>query len=831
MQNVTASGYDAASHAGGGGLLTTRPYDPSTYNVGQGPVRQDEQTPSKEGGKRKREKQSKDTPPVKPLKTPKRTKLNEESGRAAKRIKVDDGKAQLLLPTPPSTGRELPTTELPNQPHLASTPEEPEVPTITVAEIAAPARKPGVVVTRSQDEGRKLELVRGQSAGVEEQHTPEEKLPSPRTTSIPVLKTDAAGLAQLTTSEILESEMAWLENRASSPSPVPEPAPRTPTMKAESLVDDTDTPATKARKVVKRLQAFSDVKPLEEGIVSTRIDMFGRVAVRKGVALKFLGLDGSAAVYEEISRDEDILARPIASSSKSIMKPNWPDAEAPWALAGGSRKERVIKEDSERTASLRRYLETASDESSDEEETASWYAVPKGKGKGKSVARLLTSAASDTSDRRSQSDWETAATDAKSALLLGLRNRSIPTIPSGVVACVCGERTTTGLGSMIACSACKTWHHLACYNLDTSAAITQPWWCSSCETQAHALALSTPARTTTPRTAGYAQSDERSSAFKGESSHIALAPSPMFPSFSQAAAAARTPLSRAIASASAGSPSRPQRARILSYGADGDIWSSFTEDGASGSTMAPSTPAQNLDRFSTPRIDDAPFDVTSTPSRHIDFNFGQPSLFSLTPLGGRSRITSGMLGMGLMGANAAGLGVGMMYDQTPIPMRGRNVSFGAPLTELGPTRGHEFFKELNKGAGGGMGLNAPHTVSGSGLQSIPMDVPLSPTMSMSTSNRWPHTLMGAHNVSPLAKGLGHRRTLSGNKMSSLRSSSNSFTMGTQGQAQSQSQSGRDAAPGSRAGLGLGMPLETLGGGLREEDEDAEAEANGEDEEV
>ena len=225
--------------------------------------------------------------------------------------------------------------------------------------------------------------------------------------------------------------------------------------------------------------------------------------------------------------------------------------------------------------------------------------------------------------------------------------------------------------------------------------------------------MSTPALLTS-----YAQSDERSSAFKGELATIALAPSPIFVSgatFSQAANSARTPMNRAINSPS----SRNHRSRILSYGTD--MWA-YTETGP------PSTPIPTgVKSYSTPRIDEAPFDVTSTPSRHLDFEFSQPSLFAYTPLGPRSRIPSTIL-----------------TDGTPF--RARNTSLADGIAPR-----HEFFRELNKGS-----------------------EPASP------QPRWPHALLGAHNVSPSP--FGHRRTLSGNKMSNMK-------------------------PSSRSGLGLGMALE------------------------
>ncbi len=727
QQNYTAQYDQQHQQQSATPLLTTtslaRVYDstiPQYYPVASEPRWGDQVTPDKVrdepvGHKRKREKPVKDTPPstTKSMKTPKRVKPqhHDGSGRATKRIKVEEGQQQqqTQLPTPPSTGREsssylsLPQAlRVPAAEKMAAIEEGPE--------IESQFRRRGVVVTRHQQEGRKIGLMGVHHGETEAPSSPEEAYMSPRTTTVPSLSVSVSGLATLSTDEILESEMAWLENggRNSPPSSPDIVQIQTPIMSHEAVItDENDSPATKEEKVSKRLQAFVDGVKVEEPLICTRIDMFGRVAVKKNAAIRFLGLDGSIRLVEETRHDEaDVwVERPIASSSRTMLRPSWPDEEAPWALAGGSRRERRQREETEKAKILKRYFEAASDESSDED---SYAPLPPDRGKGKSTLRLIPSNASDTSDsrRRLGTGWENINADAKDALLAGIRGRALPPVLPGKVACPCGAQTAAGMGSMISCSSCKTWHHLICCGIEDESQLGPQWWCSRC--QAEAIAMSTPALLT-PRTA-YAQSDERSSAFKGEHTMIALAPSPMFmngATFSQAAASARTPLNRAVNSPS----SRNHRSRILSYGTD--MWA-YTEDGP------PSTPMPALsDRYATPRIDDAPFDVTSTPSRHLDFNFSQPSLFSLTPLGGRSRLASGML-----------------MDGTPFRPRGPSIADGSM-----PSR-HDFFRELSKGG-----------------------EPASP------QTRWPHGLLGAHNVSPSP--FGHRRSMSGNKMSSLRSSSRS----------------------------------------------------------
>lgn len=603
------------------------------------------------------------------------------------------------------------------------------------------ARRSALIITKDE-QGRKLEVGSAATDPAEgsgqhaEQH-------SPRYITVPALVTNPAGLVSVDDNEVLQSAMEWLDNRPQTPRSTPgDSAPlRTPVMPHNDILADetTDTPVSRARKVDRRLQAFGAATPARESLLTatSRINRMGRVvAVGKGFATTFLGIEDHARVVEEADMG-DMFEIPAASSSLMERKPDWPDQEPPWALGSG-RSGKAAREKRERDATIRRYLESASEESSDEE--AGWRRTTFRNNKGKGVDRS-TDRLNDMSYRkRTQSNWEAATTDATSALLLGLRNRNLRAIPAGVVGCLCGTQDTESRGPMIRCESCKTWHHLSCYNLDqVPHAFNTLFWCSACETRVMAAAT-TPART--PRTTLYSQSEERSSAFKRQASDIALAPSPLFPTFNQAAANSRTPLSRAIASAS--SPGRTPRARMLSYN-EGEFWNTF-EDAA-----PPSTPTSKADRFSTPKIDDVPFDVTSTPSRHIDFSFGQPSLFSLTPLGGRSRIPSNML------------------TDNMTPMRARNVSFGAPLTDMVPSR-HDFLKDLNRGGNGHAGPSVPAHPYSEGA------VPASPS-----SARWPHGLLGAPHVSPSP--FGHRRTASGNKMSSLRSSSKAglgFAMGDDG---------------------------------------------------
>ncbi|KAK4683896.1 hypothetical protein P7C73_g6315, partial [Tremellales sp. Uapishka_1] len=680
------------------------------------------------GQKRKREKNVKPTPPSsdKSVKTPKKGKPAAE--RASKRVKVEDQSRrdsispvpQTQLPTPPSTGKELSGASLPNHlriPAEASLEKQPFEDSQEDAE-----RKPSLLVARVEGQGRNIILnVNDQVVSIEQPDSSVAGKKIPRTTTLPALTIADNGMALFATEEVLESEMAWLENGARSPPSSPDLVMQTPTM-THDVVEDLDTPPQdKEERLSKRFAAFDeDIPTAMETMVSTRVEQFGRVAVRKDTALRFLGLETNAPVMEEETHQDDV---PIAGSSK-LVKPVWPDDMAPWSFAGGVRKERARREEKERASMLKRYLETSSDESSDEEFVIT---MTIGKGKGKNALRMLPEEAQ-TRPRYGR-NMDSLDADAKTALLVGIRNRPLPVIQPGVVACICGASNAAGMGSMIPCASCRTWHHIACCGFEDDSQIGPQWMCSACQSQA--IAMSTPARST-PRPM-YAQSDERS-AFKGELLNVALAPSPMFAG-SAMAANTRTPLHRAVQS-----PGRPHRSRILSYGTT-DMWS-YTEDTAPPSTPIPSRTLS--DRFSTPRIDDAPFDVTSTPSRHIDFNFGQPSLFSLTPLGGRTRMPSAM------------------FDgMTPLQRRNPSVNQAFSESIIPSRHGHDFFRELNRGAN----PIAPYTT----------DLQASPRRSLG--------LLGAHPVSPSPFIAGHRRNLSANKLSSMRSSS------------------------SRSGLGLGAAIE------------------------
>ena len=769
--------------------------------------------------KRKREKKDKATPTASTTKrakaSPRQPRSRETTGDSstAKRVKRESQSSRSesqhqpsQLPTPPSSGRESDRLTLPVQPvpyDRASLGMQ-----YDTAE-GSSSRRRGIMITRHQDEGRKLGIVGTTQAGEEEVTPgPEEPARSPRTTTIPALTTDPSGLAVFSTDQVLESELAWLEySRGPSPPSSPDLIQlQTPHLSglesASMLVEEQETPMTHAEKMTKRLTLFNDSdRAQEDRMVSTRIEVFGRVAVRKDVAIKFLGLDhahGRRLVEETIS--DGVEGAPTwktsiatGASSFKLVRPSWPDDEAPWALAGGNTKARIQKQEEDKAATIRRYLDNASDESSEDDEEEDVYITRRStissRAKGKGVMRTWERSLTEQENNRRKT-WPNPQADARTALLFSLRNRNLPPLRVGKVACTCGATQSLGMGPMIECSGCRTYHHLACCGIGEGALINPQWWCPRCSSAA--IALSSPAPNSTPRV--YTQSDERSSAFKGEMTNIALAPSPMFVNSSTFTRLPHhTPRDRRVASPS----SRQHKSRILSYGTD--MWA-YTEDGAPASAL-PTTPRPNrLDRFSTPRIEETPFDVTSTPSRHLDFNFGQPSLFSLTPMGARSRFGS------------------IMMENTPFPakmntsIRSGNSTGQSHLSE-GISR-HDFLKDLGKDgvASGASASGTSGTSVGGGA--ILGGSPLTPHTPGATPGtgagvgtgagaRWPHPLLGAHNLSPspftqrksshshglphglhspglgLAHGMGHGMHSPGSglgssgKLSSVRSSSKS----------------------------------------------------------
>ncbi|KAL1404996.1 hypothetical protein Q8F55_008614 [Vanrija albida] len=686
---------------------------------------------------------------------------------AAQRSGNAPGQSQ--LPTPPSTGGNLSTPVMATRALLDERP---------LARIDEREAAHGVFVTATEDEGRKLGLVQN-SNGTEAVEAAPARGP-PRTTTTTVLSVNSAtGAASVGRDNVLQSELAWVHTTPAAPGRKPPPPPRTPeprTPNSETRAlpnEDADTPGTKETKIKKRLSAFkSTVSPGAEPMFSIRLDMgqghLSRVALRKDMALAFIGYDKTTQVVEESrSKDDDgwaALAK--APSGSRPVRPEWPDDEAPWKIGSGNKRARQLRDEKERTTLLRRYFESSSDD--EEEEKAEASPAHRANGDSKSIIRVRRLPVPVVPGPASGPDeWEINPSDARTALVNTLRrgrrsaavqaaahaaqNATMPTIPGGVVACVC-KQTTPANGSMISCASCKTWHHLACVGLE-EVQIAPNWVCEPCVIQARRATFSTP-RGSANR---FTSTERSASAFRGDQA-LALAPSPMFAG--EAVRAATSTAGSVPGTRTPFSPTRShQRARVLSYG--NDLWGVSNEEG-------PSTPvpaARLPDRFSTPRADEPAFDVNSTPSRHLSTDprmAGQfNSLFSMTPLMGRSRNTTSML----VGGDTP----------TPMPMggRGRNASGLPPFSE-GVKGRHEFLQGLTADR------RPPHT-----------DGPASPL------RRPGGGLLNPPPVSPSPYGgigHGHRRTLSG-------------TLSGPKFGQSQMRSS------SRSGLGLGMVTD------RDEEED------------
>jgi hypothetical protein len=552
------------------------------------------------------------------------------------------------MPTPPSSG-----------------------PPLSVLEEEGRPQNRGVYVTATHEEGRKLGLVHSATGSETKEGTPIRG--PPRMKSTTTLSVSASGKAALASSEVLQTELDMLErsNQAtpSSLAQTPNGNPRTPNSgQPASGPDAKDTPGTKSTKITRRLSAFNNSTPRpSEPMYSVRLDMGQgqpcRVALRKDLALAFVGLDKATKVVEE-SRKEDEDGWAVVNGdpgSRPTVRPDWPDEDTPWKIEGGALRGRHLREEKERTALLKRYLETSSD---DEEDDDGAGRFPSYKGRAAQTRR--------PSAGRSPSN---TTSDAKAALLSALNRsrrgalrRSAPPVfvPGGVISCVC--KNTAAGGTLITCSSCRSWFHLGCIGLD-NLQMADNWVCDPCVVQARRATLSSPSGRT-PVAARYTH--ERShSAFRGGDMALALAPSPMFAGDSGLVQATpmghRTPFSPA--------PSR-QRARVLSYGTD--LWGS---GGGDSSPTTPVPPPRIPNHFSTPRPEDSVFDVNSTPSRHLNTDprmAGQfNSLFAVTPLMGRSQNAPGMLA-----------------QDTPVPGR-RNVSGGPHAnSDTGVVSRHEFLQGL-----------------------------------------------------------------------------------------------------------------------------------------
>lgn len=552
------------------------------------------------------------------------------------------------LPTPPSTGDHASTPAQMSQ----HSPESRQLPE---------SQRSGVYVTATETEGRKLGLVRT-STGMENVEANRKHGP-PRTKQATVLSVNSSGVATVASGDVLYTDASYMGE-----------VPKTPPASSSCELAENDTPGTKLDKVKRRLLLFKTTARTPEPMYSTRLDMGHagpvRVALRKDIAIAFMGLDNVATGGATEEQN--------AAATREPVRPDWPDDEAPWNQASGRRINK-LRQDRERLAMLQRYLETSSDDDDDDHDGAARLQIPTRRHQSRpSAEHKLLPPSQDP-------------TDARAALWYAMHKARMPhrltgpqMVPTGVVNCVC--KNTAPSNQMVSCSNCKSWHHVTCVGRDE--AIDGNWACERCVAQARRATLSTPSQ----RTPSQLSTVDRSmSAFRGNQA-LALAPSPMF-----APEAARAAAYSGMATRTPQTPSRRhERARVLSYG---------TEWGVTGENPSTPMPQTGFGSFSTPRPDDPVFDVNSTPSRHLDTDpriAGQfsGSLFAITPLVGRSRNANQLVG------------------DTPLSMgHARNISGVPPAFAEGMTSRHEFLQGLTADrrelpeTPGSLGLGRPSELS------------------------------------------------------------------------------------------------------------------------
>lgn len=478
-------------------------------------------------------------------------------------------------------------------------------------------------ITEDDQQGRRIEFSAPQPSTTAANPAP------PRSVPTLVLVSNEKGEASVNQGEMLESEVASIAGPSQ-----PAPQPITPPSAA----------ANQLPHISNKYSAQSAVpQPREFDFEDFRTD----------------GLAVGIATLPDVGR---VLT--IPSQRSNPLKPSWPDRDAPfasdsdWSL-GGQRKSLLAGKDKQRNAIIQRYCQSDSDNSDSEASVPNPWDR-----KGKNAIRRYQGAV--------RQEWfSEASTDAVMAATYAFRKRPLRIAVPEYFDCHCRQPPTYDdyRTDWVKCQACLSSSHGGCYNpLEIPTRSDIPFYCRPCREKAAAMvATATPVQ----QTRGYVQ-PERSSAFKKQGTKdIALAPSPQFTSFERGSSNARTPLSRAIASAL--SPVRTQSARQLSYNINDFLTFPDNVDGPETPT-APSRGAA--------RLDDQAFDVNSTPSRHIPIMSSGPFL---TPHWESSRHISFaasprvQLGYGAAPSAAATAG-----SSNPAPLSGA-LDFSSPA---GPSRAH-----------------------------------------------------------------------------------------------------------------------------------------------
>ncbi len=437
-------------------------------------------------------------------------------------------------------------------------------------------RARGLEIKRSKTEGRRLVFPETPSPELEDMELSQDyprtppnrafRTLSPRTVPIPALTTGPSGAAQVGENDVLASDAAWLApnlNIQESPAAIRIAGniTTTPTKRPDAISANGSS-----EKKRKRIEAFkSGVAGKEPKL--TLVSGYGRVATSKTSALTFLGMAEDERVEAvEASSQSAVLQTPrigqqqgraapgSAGSSSRLMssplglltprhtpqstssagrvedvfsspvEPAWPDASFPWAEEGISRKKQVdkVKEviRSEKLAYVERYLDSLSDEDTDEDVF---------------LSRRRITIASDAVDalvnvtRNGVPVFDDAVhDDVESRRYLN----AAPTSCDDTSSCLCRGSNMMG-GGVVCCDECSTWFHMSCCGIESEEQLDNGWYCWQCEMKASpgfrsndGTAGPPPPLSTSQPT--FAATDDSSKGYHSHTGNTALAPSPVF---------------------------------------------------------------------------------------------------------------------------------------------------------------------------------------------------------------------------------------------------------------------------------------------------------------
>jgi hypothetical protein len=399
----------------------------------------------------------------------------------------------------------------------------------------------------------------------------------------PGLVVDDRGSASFDAGEAISQELAWMNNKSLPSPPLSADAPLPPPYYGMGPIPDTEihaSPLTQAMNLEKRMERFRSQINRPQA-AETKFAEGGRI-ITPGPGLTDLLMNPHYPQHHQ--------KRPRLDDAGSIVQPDWP--EIPGSVAWPHQD--PIQEGNRRRelASIENYLTLS--ESEEEDERPDRFRIS------------IRNTAIGHATRRAVPDKFTlidgAPSDALTALKLTMRNRDINKARVCSMACDC--RVDFDVEQpLLTCINCRDLHHAACYPArEVPQNPWEPFFCRACRERV--LRHATPVQT--PR--AYAQSDLRSSAFKGdmafgEMAGIALMPSPIFP------VTTRTPYGQ-LAGGRAQSPRGPVQARTLSY-ADDPFFKYFEVPTTPAPAGGPRTPRDG---------GGSGFDVMSTPSRHLDYS-------------------------------------------------------------------------------------------------------------------------------------------------------------------------------------------------------------------